>query len=318
MHTGIVALGLFSDRSTPPLPGPNEHSPPTLPPSLPPGVNELSLSPSLTEPFSLHSELSLVDETRPVRKDYVAENKETPEGASKKADNFIKGLGPDTLLYTLNLRPDARTQRVRAHANTQTHTQHAHAHNTHATRTRARTSSTQQATHTQDTRARMHEDPHRYGVQDVIRSNLKGLKDEVTHLVQVSTQATKHETRRAEVIGFLQIDGGLIGRCTHALVFSSTSDREKYAKLFRRTFPTGLLVAGGTKPIFDKAIECINTSNPLFVFKGTSGTAWYTRRPAHTRMHTCTSTHACTPARMPGRLHVRMHAQAPYEVARVS
>lgn len=41
---------------------------------------------------------------------------------------------------------------------------------------------------------------------------------------------------------------------------------------FRDEYKAGILAAGGTKPLFRQATNCLRTSLPLFIFEGTGGT----------------------------------------------
>ena len=64
------------------------------------------------------------------------------------------------------------------------------------------------------------------------------------------------------------ITAGLLTKVTHALVFETGAKRSEFTNSFLAAYPTGVIVAGGTHPIYKRCIECFKTGRPVFIFEG--------------------------------------------------
>ena len=51
----------------------------------------------------------------------------------------------------------------------------------------------------------------------------------------------------------------------------SSSTQKAFADAVVEQLPTGIISAGGTKPLFDSCIDCLRLGRPVFCFRGTGG-----------------------------------------------
>mmetsp|Transcript_2390 Transcript_2390/g.7272 ORF Transcript_2390/g.7272 Transcript_2390/m.7272 type:complete len:1550 (+) Transcript_2390:101-4750(+) len=93
---------------------------------------------------------------------------------------------------------------------------------------------------------------------------------DVDKVLDVST-ATPLEKAVRKVMGTSHVNGGLINRHTHTIVFHNKTMRSDFGRLFHQTYKAGVLAAGGKEEVIARAEECLRSSLPLFVFAGTGG-----------------------------------------------
>ena len=93
------------------------------------------------------------------------------------------------------------------------------------------------------------------------------------HRFVVCSQYTHLEEQRFHDLGTQAIDGGLISDVTHALVFETEAQRERFRSMFCRVVKSGAVVAGGSQEMLHSAVKCLKKSRPLIVFERTSGAA---------------------------------------------
>eukprot|EP00967_Tisochrysis_lutea_P074688 scaffold100467_cov31-Tisochrysis_lutea.AAC.2 len=102
---------------------------------------------------------------------------------------------------------------------------------------------------------------------------LHSLRSEVDHTISCSSSITTFEAEYARHVRKLELPGGLISSCTHALVFEDKAMIDQFVHQFSLEYPTGLVVAGGEHNVFEDAVRCIQEGKPLFIFKGTGEAA---------------------------------------------
>ena len=129
---------------------------------------------------------------------------------------------------------------------------------------------------------------------------------EVSITIDVSCRPTAVERAMAEATGGMT-GLAMLDRVTHAIVFAdhdfpllnekknnaagkakgprrsraegelqpdvtmSSSTQKAFADAVVEQLPTGIISAGGTKPLFDSCIDCLRLGRPVFCFRGTGG-----------------------------------------------
>ena len=98
---------------------------------------------------------------------------------------------------------------------------------------------------------------------------------EVTRVIEVSTETSEYEEAWLSTFGDRVniISSGLLPKVTHALVFETDKKRTELAEGFLAAYATGIIVAGGTAPVYRKSVQCLKTGRPVFIFEGTGGTS---------------------------------------------
>lgn len=108
---------------------------------------------------------------------------------------------------------------------------------------------------------------------DKRKKYLHSLRGEVDRAISCTSSISTFEAEYARHVRKMELPGGLISNCTHALVFEDAAMVDQFVRQFYNEFPTGLVVAGGERNVFDDAVRCIQEGKPLFVFKGTGEAA---------------------------------------------
>ena len=123
---------------------------------------------------------------------------------------------------------------------------------------------------------------------------------EVGTTIDVSCRQTEVEKAMAEATGNGITGLAMIDRVTHAIVFGdpdfpllnkgkgpaeyqkaegevlpdltmSSPTQKAFSNSVVEQLPTGIISAGGSKPLFDSCIECLRLGRPVFCFRGTGG-----------------------------------------------
>ena len=123
---------------------------------------------------------------------------------------------------------------------------------------------------------------------------------EVGITIDVSCRQTEVEKAMAEATGNGITGLAMIDRVTHAIVFGdrdfpllnkgkgpaeykkaegevlpdltmSSPTQKAFSNSVVEQLPTGIISAGGSKPLFDSCIECLRLGRPVFCFRGTGG-----------------------------------------------
>ena len=114
-------------------------------------------------------------------------------------------------------------------------------------------------------------DSRRTAFQGKLSSICVPLKDEPRRAVLVDAYFTEYEQEGERRTNISRVKGGMAGKFTHSLVFSSKGQREEFVNAFESRYSTGLIMAGGSGPILKGALECMTQGRPLFVLRGTGG-----------------------------------------------
>ena len=109
----------------------------------------------------------------------------------------------------------------------------------------------------------------------VFQECTKASPAEVTKFIKVDVRPTNFESAESAFFGAMGVQGGLLRNVTHVLVFAGDGGRrDDFIQRFFSRFDAGVVVAGGTGPVYDKAVQWgINGGRPLFVLHGSGGTA---------------------------------------------
>ena len=118
---------------------------------------------------------------------------------------------------------------------------------------------------------------------------------EVGITIDVSCRQTAVEQAMLEATGNGTTGLAMLDRVTHAIVFAdkifptakgskgltegellpdatqSSPTQFAFASAVAEQCPTGIIAAGGSKPLFDSCIECLRLGRPVFCFRGTGG-----------------------------------------------
>lgn len=118
---------------------------------------------------------------------------------------------------------------------------------------------------------------------------------EVNTTIDVSCRKTAVEQSMCEATGDDTTGIAMLDRVTHAIVFGdrdyplkktskgkaegellpeitmSSPGQMEFASAVADQLPTGIIAAGGTKPLFDSCVECLRMGRPVFCFRGTGG-----------------------------------------------
>ena len=99
--------------------------------------------------------------------------------------------------------------------------------------------------------------------------------DRVTHAVVFAGSFPGHPINEDGSVGDYSETGchPHLGRGCIPDVSQSCATQLLFADMLNKHYPTGIIAAGGTKPLFKASLECLKSGRPLFCFRGTGGSS---------------------------------------------